>query len=623
MTAHLIAEDGPLQGLVLNLTDGDEWIVGRSIETADLIIDDSTVSRKHAKLHRSPEGIYLKNFSKINPTLINGEEHREPILLKEGDRVLIGETTFLFSEEDIPSLKPQTKKSKAKKQSYDDIFEELKEPKNETSYPSEGSLEETVQAKKTEPENDPESSYDTIFEDALESDQVPFNLPSDTPYLLKVVSGPNAGAEIGIEKGQSYTLGKDPQACDILFQDLSVSRSHAKLSIDENGIIEIEDLGSKNGTAVNGSPIAEKQTITSQDLISLGTTVFLIIDREAPQETIYAPLTPSHTAPEEDFEQIIDANEEPKARDWKQEPIPFKHLILAGSIAAVFLVAFFTFFSLFKSKSIEIVHKEPISEIRDALGSKQFSAVEFSFNPASGKLFLVGHVLTYVDYQEMRYSLSLIPFITHIEDNVVIDDGVAKSMNEVISSNDLWKGISIRAQEPGKFVVTGYLQTNAEMNQISEYLTVNFPYLDRLENKIAVEEILNAEVGSLLMQTGFSAVSYQLNNGEVLLSGVYDQRKEKEFRELIKHVQHLSAISSVKNFAIPTSPNLAAIDLSSQFTVSGISFHDGKGFNAILNGKIYTLGDLVEGMNIIHIEENTILLEKDGVKYRIDITAPL
>ena len=107
----------------------------------------------------------------------------------------------------------------------------------------------------------------------------------------------------------------------------------------------------------------------------------------------------------------------------------------------------------------------------------------------------------------MRYSLSLIPFITHIEDTVVIDDGVTKSINEVISSNDLWKGISIRAPEAGKFVVNGYLQTNAEMNQISEYLTVNFPYLDRLEYKIAVEEILNAEVGSILMQTGFSAVS--------------------------------------------------------------------------------------------------------------------
>lgn len=623
MTAHLIAEDGPLQGLILNLEDGDEWILGRSPETADLIIDESTVSRKHAKLTRSPEGIYLKNLSKVNPTLINGEEHRENVLLKEGDRVQIGETTFIFSEEKIPGLKPVAKKTKQKKQSYDDIFEELKTPEEETPIPSESTGEETVHSKKAEIPLEPEessSSYDTIFEDIPEESGVPFSLPADTPFLLKVVSGPNAGAEIGMEKGRAYILGKDAQSCDILFQDLSVSRSHAQISISKEGVMEIEDLGSKNGTVVNGTPIQEKQTITAQDIVSLGTTVFIIIDREAPQETIYAPLSLSQGEAEKPASEDLEPQEEKVAKDWKQEPIPYKHLIFAGSIAAVFLVAFFSFFSLFKSKNIEIVHKEPTSEIQKALADKKFSAVAFSFNPASGKLFVTGHVLTNVDYQEMRYSLSLLPYISHIEDTVVIDDGVARITNEVLSSNDLWKGISIRAVEPGKFIVAGYLQTMDEMAQVSEYLAVNFPYLDRLENKIAVEEILNTEVGSLLVRSGFSAVSYQLNRGEIVLSGVYNHHLTSEFRDLIHHLEHLNAITSVKNFAIPTSPQLAAINLSNQFAVSGISFHEGKGFNAVLNGRVYMLGDSVDGMNIIDIEEHTILLEKDGVKYRIDIS---
>ncbi len=621
MTAHLIAEDGPLQGLILNLSEGDEWIVGRSPDSADLVIDDSTVSRKHAKLYRSVDGIYLQNFSKVNPTLVNNEEQREPILLKEGDRVQVGETTFIFSEEQIPALKPKEKKSKQKKQSYDSIFDDLNTSNDETPIPSESGLEETLQSRKKENASEKEdSSYETIFEDLSEEPIVPFNLPPETPFLLKVVSGPNAGAEIGMEKGKTYTLGKDSESCDILFQDLSVSRSHAKISINDEGVIEIEDLGSKNGTAVNGTLITQKQIITSQDLVSLGTTVFIIIDRESTQETIYAPLTPHAEVPENISQET--PKEEIK-KDWKQEPIPYKHLIFAGSIAAVFLIAFFTFFSLFKSKNLEIVEKEPVSEIHDALNSKKFSGVEFSFNPASGKLFLVGHVLTNVDYQELRYSLGLIPFITSVEDTVIIDEGVSKTMNDVISENNTWKGISIRAVGPGKFALLGYLQTSAEMNQVNDYLAINFPYLDRLENFVAVEEVLNTEIGSMLMQGGFSAVSYQLNNGEVVLDGVYDNRKESDFKEMIKHIGHLNAITSVKNFAIPTSPNLAAINLSSHFAVSGISFHDGKGFNAILNGKSYMLGDSVDGMHIIDIEENTILLEKDGVKYRIDIMAPI
>jgi hypothetical protein len=125
----------------------------------------------------------------------------------------------------------------------------------------------------------------------------------------------------------------------------------------------------------------------------------------------------------------------------------------------------------------------------------------------------------------------------------------------------------------------------------------------------------------MLMATGLGAVSYQLNNGSLVLSGVYDQRKETEFRSFISHVKHLPSITSVKDLAVPTSPNMAAIDLSSHYQVSGISFHDGKGFNAIVNGRMYMLGDAVDGMRVVDIEEKMVLLEKDGVKYRIDYTS--
>lgn len=617
MTAHLIAEDGPLQGLVLNLSKGDEWIVGRSSDSADLIIDDSTVSRKHARLYRTKDGIHLKNFSKVNPTLINHEEHRGAVLLKEGDRVQLGETTFIFSEENIPA--PLEKKGKNKPTTnYDDIFAELDVPEEEEDAPhlSEGTLEETVQAKARKESDRDESSYDTVFEDVSESGQVPFNLPSETPYLLKVVSGPNAGAEIGMEKGHVYTLGKDAKACDILFQDLSVSRSHARVSISEDGIIEIEDLGSRNGTAVNGVPITGKHIITSQDLLSLGTTVFIIIDRDAPQETIDASLVPSHAAPL-DAPEVVVVEEK---KDWKKEPIPYKHLVIAGSIAAIFLIAFVSFFSLFKTKGVEIVHKEPVSDIREALAADKFSGVEFSYNPASGKLFLVGHVLTGVDYQEMRYALHTLPYITSIEDTVVIDEGVSRMMNDILSSNPDWAGINVRAIAPGKFVVVGYLQSSAEMTLLNDYLNQNFPYLDRIQNTVAVEDVLNTELGSMLKQNGFSAVTYQLNNGEIVLSGVYDQNKEKEFAEMIEQIRKRRAITSIKNFAIPTAPHHTAIDVSSHFAVSGTTFFDNKGVNAVINGKIYSLGDELQGLDIVEIEEKTILLEKDGVKYRIDFT---
>jgi type III secretion system YscD/HrpQ family protein len=601
MTAHLIAEDGPQQGLVLNLSRGDEWIIGRSSDVANLIIDDSTVSRKHAKIFKNKDGLFIKNFSKVNPTLVNLEEVRGNVPLKEGDRVQIGETTFIFSEEDIP-------KRKKKQNSYDDIFAELNVPE-EPEF--ERSLEETVQAKGTE-----ETSYDTVFEDVSEPGQVPFNLPSDTPYLLKVVSGPNAGAEIGMEKGHVYTLGKDPKTCDILFQDLSVSRSHAKVAISEEGVIEIEDLGSRNGTAINGVPITGKHIVGPQDLLSLGTTVFLIIDRYAPQETIDASLFVP-TAQEAVSEEIPAVSKE---KDWKKEPIPFKHLVIVGSVTLIFLIVFVSFFSLFKAKGVELVHKEPTSEIQEALAGDKFSGVEFSYNPASGKLFLVGHVLTNVDYQEMRYALHALPYIKSVEDTVVIDEGVSKMTNELFSTRPEWMGINVRAIQPGRFVVTGYLQNTTELTDLSDFITQNFPYLDRVQNTVVVEETLIAEINSMLLQYGFSAVSFQLSNGEIVLTGVYNEKKEKEFEEFVKTLKERRSITSIKNFALPTAEHRAAIDLSSDYRINGITLFDNKGINAVINGKMYTLNDLINGMEITQIEEKMILLEKDGVKYRIDFT---
>lgn len=579
MTAHLIAEEGPLKGLILNLAeDTQEWVVGKSPESADLVLEDDTLSRKHAKLYRVADGIYLENFSKVNPVQINQTECLEPTLLKEGDLIQIGETLFLFSEvtEEAP-LTPEFH------------TEDL-------------------------------SSDDTIFEELPSDIDLPFSLPPNTPYLLKVISGPNAGAEIGIEKGHSYTLGKDPKACDILFQDLSVSRSHAKIEVHEDGTLEIEDLSSKNGTAINGEPITEKRTFTSQDLIALGTTIFLIIDRDAPQETIYSPLTPAHEVQAPPQEIVEEQHPIQIETDWKKQPIPLKHLLLAGSIAAVFLVCALTFFSLFKAKKTELVQKEPISEIKEALNHKKFAKVEFVFNPAGGTLFLAGHVITNTDYQEMRYHLSQIPFILNVEDAVVIDDGVAKQMNDILNSATTFPSVTIRVAAPGKFIATGYVQTNEEVAQITEYLTINFPYLDLLENQIISDQMLQFQIQSDLQTEGFSAVTYELTRGDLVLSGLYDHKKESSYQHLLKTFSKIPSITSVKNFAIPTSSKLAAINLSSHYQVNGVSTHDHKGFNAILNGKIYTLGDLVDGMHIIEIEANTIFLEKDGIKYRIDYT---
>ncbi len=615
MPAHLIVEEGPQRGVILSLEEGEEWVIGRDPDTADFVVEDSTVSRKAARLTKTPEGFYLKNLSRVSPVRVNEEEQEGTILLKEGDRIQIGHTVFLFSEKEASAdEKPQKKKG-----GYDDIFGEVEEV-IEPPPPFEEATEPEPMAEAKLPPAPPKpemTAYDTIFEDTNEEEPLPFNFTIEAPLLLKVIAGPNAGAEIGIEKNRTYTLGKDAHSSDIVFQDLSVSRTHARLTVSPEGVIDIEDLGSKNGTVVNGAVITEKKVVTPQDLIALGTTVFMIVDREAPQETIYSPMAPTYELAKP-VEEEIAPSEEVTAKDWKKEPIPPKYLIMAGSVAAIFLIMFLSFFSLFKSKGLEIATHDPSTEIKHAL--EKFPSVQFSFNPGSGKLFLVGHVLTPVDYQEMKYRLGQIEAIMQIEDTVVIDEGVWKTMNDVISDNPAWRGVSIHSPAAGKFEVSGYLPSADDATRLSDYLTVNFPYLDRLENHVVVEDVLGSQLQALLIQSNLGAVTYQLVNGNVVLTGRYNQNMASQMGELVKEINQIKGIASVKNYAIATHPDQASIDLTQNYQVTGSSTYDGHGYSIVLNGKIYTLGDTVDGMKIASIQTNTILLEKDGLKYKIDYT---
>jgi len=605
---YLIAKEGPQLNLLFDLKEGDEWIIGRDPDEAEFILEDDTVSRKHARLIRKKDGIYLENLSLVNPILVNEAPIEESTLLKEGDKIQIGRTTFVFSEKEAEETPKKIKGG------YDDIFESIETPSEEPK--------EEIKEKKKKKEESHANAYDTIFEEAGEEEApIPLSFLPEAPFLLKVITGPNAGAEIGIEKGRSYTIGKDAESCDIVFQDLSVSRNHARLCISQDGEMDVEDLGSKNGTALNGTPLTEKKSISPQDMVTLGTTSFIIVDREAPQETIYSPMTPIYEAPKEEAlppaEEAIAIKEEEK-RDWKKEPIPSKFLIAAISFAAIFLIVFLSFFSLFKTKEVQIAKKEPTSHIEKAIA--KFEGVQFSFNPASGKLFLVGHVLTAVEAQEMRFKIGEIDFINSVEDNVVIDEYVDKSMNDVLSSNPVFRGVVIQSPKAGKFFAMGYVETNETAAELGEYLTINFPYLDRLENRVVVGENLSAEVQALLQSKGFGMLAFQYSNGEVILTGNYSDKMEDSFKSLLEQIHTIKGVATIKNYAVATLPNAAAIDLSGQYQVTGISQYDGKGYSAILNGKIYTLGDVVSGMAIQEIDPNTILLEKDGIKYKINYT---
>jgi len=74
--------------------------------------------------------------------------------------------------------------------------------------------------------------------------------------------------------GTSFTIGRT-QDCDLRIADLSVSRRHAQLDRGEDGWL-LSDLGSHNGTRVNGWLVREPVPVHSGDILQFGSAMFVI-----------------------------------------------------------------------------------------------------------------------------------------------------------------------------------------------------------------------------------------------------------------------------------------------------------------------------------------------------------
>ena len=80
---------------------------------------------------------------------------------------------------------------------------------------------------------------------------------------------------------KAMRIGRIPDN-DVVLSDLNVSRHHAELRKSPTGQYEIIDLGSHNGTFVNGQRVT-KQVLTEQDLVSIGSSTFRLTGGELRQ----------------------------------------------------------------------------------------------------------------------------------------------------------------------------------------------------------------------------------------------------------------------------------------------------------------------------------------------------
>ena len=100
----LVAQEGPLKG--------QRWQVSQTIvlgreSSCDVVVADRQISRYHARLTPTPEGVILEDLGSKNGTHHNGVALAGPVVLQDGDLVSVAlaqQFLFLTSDATMPLL---------------------------------------------------------------------------------------------------------------------------------------------------------------------------------------------------------------------------------------------------------------------------------------------------------------------------------------------------------------------------------------------------------------------------------------------------------------------------------------------------------------------------------------
>ncbi|NIS82380.1 MAG: FHA domain-containing protein [Anaerolineales bacterium] len=103
---------------------------------------------------------------------------------------------------------------------------------------------------------------------------------SPSSFRLIVRTGPNPGMVFDLTK-EVIMVGRDVTN-EVVLGDAEVSRQHARLTRTPGGYV-LEDLGSTNGTFVNGERLMAPRVLNPGDLVGMGETVTMTFDAVSPE----------------------------------------------------------------------------------------------------------------------------------------------------------------------------------------------------------------------------------------------------------------------------------------------------------------------------------------------------
>ncbi|HET6283720.1 MAG TPA: DUF4388 domain-containing protein [Polyangia bacterium] len=178
-------------------------------------------------------------------------------------------------------------------------------------------------------------------------------------WALRFISGKYQGGEFPLRPHREIVIGRSSELDMVLVEDM-VSRKHAKITTDQNAV-SIQDLGSTNGTFVNGEKI-RKVELKDGDRILIGTSIIKLV-------YVDGELTNTLSETEARSRMAVTANRRPPPRS------------MSGSIEEIPLPDLLQLLSTSRKSGVVVLRTEAgVGKIYLRKGQIYFSAVDDSFN---------------------------------------------------------------------------------------------------------------------------------------------------------------------------------------------------------------------------------------------------
>lgn len=268
---HFVILQGSSPGRILPV-DGPALILARNKGPGAL--HDPEVSSKHAEVVNTPAGFLLRDLKSTNGTFVGGQPVQEAIL-SHGDEILVGRTVLRWENEQPLEVAPPVRPAS---------------PRNPTRELRPGNRENVgaapagpwVQAAGLDDspvliEEPSVILFDDRGHELIEIGEAGLHLktPWRTSVSLEVVEGPEKGRTLTFERGEA-AVGR--YGTDMVLRDSDVSRRHSEFVVFGSDQIFVRDLGSTNGTFVNGVRVRFSR-VQSGDTVVMGRSLIHVIVR--------------------------------------------------------------------------------------------------------------------------------------------------------------------------------------------------------------------------------------------------------------------------------------------------------------------------------------------------------